>query len=282
MNYRFFLYLIFWFFVLFALDAYSREAEKPASHSHQAISSPDLPKDSVDVEEKIGQIIPLDIEFVDENNTRHLLKNIIDRPTVLALVYYYCPMACSLIQGNLANALNDVPLKLGQDFQVVSISFDPEETSRDARQAKANYTKIINTGLDQTAWRFLTGSSENIQRITSAVGFKYKKTGPHQFIHPNLVTVLAGDGQIIRYLYGTSFLPFDIGMAVSEALQGTPGVSIKKILSYCFEYDPEKNRYAFKLIRVFGFVTLILVAGFLIFLLRKGKRKAKEHHEVAV
>lgn len=274
MNHRFSLCFIFGFFFVFAVHANTIGAEKPASHSHETMPAPDVNKDIVDVEEKIGKTIPLDIEFADENNTRHQLKNIIDRPTILALVYYYCPMACSLIQGNLANALNDVPLKLGQDFQVVSISFDPEEAPQDARQAKTNYTKIITAELDQTAWRFLTGSPENIQRITSAVGFKYMKTGPHQFVHPNLVTVLAADGQIIRYLYGTTFLPFDIGMAVSEALQGTPGVSIKKILSYCFEYDPKKNRYAFKLIRVFGFVTLILVAGFLIFLLRKGKRKA--------
>jgi protein SCO1/2 len=86
--------------------------------------------------------------------------------------------------------------------------------------------------------------------------------------------VLAGDGKIIRYLYGTEFLPFDIGMAVSEALQGTPGVSIKKFLSYCFEYDPEKNSYTFKLIKVFGIVTLTFVAGFLFFLIKKDKRKA--------
>ncbi len=273
MKRRCWLFILLGIFFLLGPSANSRGAEKPVPSSHEAMKAFDANKEMVDVEEKIGETIPLDIEFVDENNTRHTLKTIIDKPTILALVYYYCPMACSLIQGSLANALNETPLKLGQDFQVVSISFDPDETAQDARQAKVNYTKIIKAKLDQTSWRFFTASPENIQRITSAVGFKYMKTGPHQFIHPNLVTVLADDGQIIRYLYGTTFLPFDIGMAVSEALQGKPGVSIKKILSYCFEYDPEKNRYAFKLIRVFGFITLILVAGFLFFLLRKGKRK---------
>ena len=274
MKLRFCLYIIFC--ILFLLNPFtnSRGEEKPDSHAHNAMSVVDSKKVTVDVEEKIGNTIPLDIELVDENQTRHKLKNILDKPTILALIYYYCPGACSLIQGNLANALNGVPAKLGQDYQVLSVSFDHEESPKDARRAKANYTKIIEAELDQTSWRFFTGSSENIQRITEAVGFKYQKLGPHQFIHPNLVTVVAGDGKIIRYLYGTEFLPFDIGMAVAEALQGTPGVSIKKFLSYCFEYDPEKNRYAFKLIQVFGIVTLTFVAGFIFFLIKKDKRKA--------
>jgi len=273
MKHRLCLYIFFWVFLLLASVANSKDAEKHPAHAHETMKAMDSNQAIVDLEEKIGEVIPLDIELVDENHTRHKLKDILDKPTVLALVYYYCPMACSLIQGNLANALNEVPSKLGQDFQVWSVSFDHEETSEDARQAKVNYTKIIKAEPDQTAWRFFTASPKNIERITEAVGFKYMKMGPHQFTHPNLVTVVAADGQIIRYLYGTEFLPFDIGMAVSEALQGTPGVSIKKILSYCFEYDPQKNRYAFKLIKVFGFVTLILVAGFLFFLLRKDKRQ---------
>ena len=274
MKHRLCLYIFFGVFLVSASVADSKDAEKHPAHTHETMKAMDSTQKTVDLEEKISEFIPSDIEFIDENHTRHKIKDILDKPTVLALVYYYCPMACSLIQGNLANALNEVPLKLGKDFQVWSVSFDNEETSEDARQAKANYTKIIKAQPNQTAWRFFTASPENIQRITEAVGFKYIKMGPHQFTHPNLITVVAADGQIIRYLYGTEFLPFDIGMAVSEALQGTPGVSIKKILSYCFEYDPQKNRYAFKLIQVFGIVTLTFVAGFIFFLIKKDKRKA--------
>ena len=295
MKHRLCLSIIFGIFFLWAFDAHSKDAARPlpsahetmqvmdvhnnkgdkpsASHIHATMKTAELNKDAVDVEEKIGENIPLDIELVDEDHNRHQLQDIIDKPTILALVYYYCPMACSVIQGNLANTLNDVPLKLGQDYQVLSVSFDAEETPDDARQAQVNYTKIIRKELPPNAWRFFTASPQNIRRITAAVGFKYIKTGPHQFIHPNLVTVVAADGKIIRYLYGTRYLPFDIGMAVSEALQGTPGVSIKKILSYCFEYDPQKNRYAFKLFQVFGVVTLIMVGGLLFFLLRKDKPK---------
>jgi len=274
MKLRFCFYTVLIILSLFNPFAYSGGEEKPHKQKHQVMPSIDSNKNIVDVKEKIGEIIPLDVEFVDENQTPQKLKNIIDKPTILALVYYYCPAACSMIQGNLANALNGVPSKLGKDYQVISISFDHEETPQDARQAKANYTKIIKGELDQASWRFFTGSLENIQRITNAVGFTYIKSGPHQFIHPNLIIVIAGDGQIIRYMYGIKYLPFDIGMAVSEALQGEPGVSIKKILSYCFEYDPEKNRYTFKLIKVFGIITLVLVAGFLFFLLKKDKQKA--------
>lgn len=254
------------------------QAPKPpeastTEHDHMAVqpsaTAPGADAAVVDVVEKLGGHLPLDIELVDADGRRRALGTVLGKPTILALIYYTCPAACSVIQGNLANTLNRVPARLGEEFQVISVSFDPEETPADAGRAKTNYTRIIKPVPEPAAWRFFTADAGAIQRLTDAVGFRYKKVGPHNFLHPNLVTVVAADGQIIRYLYGTDYLPFDVGMALSEALQGTPGVSIKKFLSYCFEYDPVKNRYAFKLFRVFGVITLAVIAGLLFFLLRK-------------
>jgi len=247
--------------------------DSETAHDHAAMEAAKAtmkPEEgTVEVIEKLGEHLPPDIEVVDSSGKRHALESLLGKPTILVLIYYYCPTACTVIQGNLASALNDVPSKLGEDYQVISISFNPEERTKQARIAKTNYTKILKPPPAPDAWRFFTADAEDIQRITEAVGFHYKQMGPHSFLHPNVITVVSGEGKIIRYLYGTDYLPFDVGMALSEALKGTPGVSIKKILSYCFEYDPSQNRYAFKLIQFSGIVTLFLVGGFIFFLVRK-------------
>lgn len=227
----------------------------------------------VGLDEKIGQTLPGDAVFYDEHGARHTLAELIDRPTILALVFYHCPVACGLIQGNLAHALQGVKEKLGADYQVLTISFDDEEVPELALETKANFMRIIGPGYPDNAWRFMTGDLENIKKTTGAVGFRFMKYGKHDFMHPNLVTVLAPGGKIIRYLYGTDYLPMEVSMALSEASRGTPGVSIKKIMSYCFAYDSKSRRYAFRFFRVFGTTMLVLVGGFLFFLLRKGKEE---------
>ena len=115
---------------------------------------------------------------------------------------------------------------------------------------------------------------ENIRSLTEAIGFKFKRTGKHLFVHPNVLVALAPDGSIIRYLYGPSFLPFDIGMALTEAAKGTPGISIRKLLTYCFDYDAESKSYIFKSFRLVAVGILILLLLFFLLVLRKGKRAA--------
>ena len=152
---------------------------------------------------------------------------------------------------------------------MISVSFDDEETFKHAQGAKANYSKILKDQDQADHWRFFTADAENIKRLTDAVGFRFMKMGTHNYVHPNLVTMVSGSGKVIRYLYGMDYLPFDIGMAVTEAYREEPGISIKKIVSYCFDYDPKNKRYAFNIVRVFGAVTLVGLALFFFFLLRK-------------
>lgn len=239
-------------------------------HIHQ-----DSPSMELGVSEKIGQTLPLDIVLIDENQKRHNLGDIITKPTILVLVYYTCPTVCPTIQANLAYTLKRTSRKLGNDYTVISVSFDKADTPRDAGYARRNFTSLLGEQSD-VDWQFYTADEANIMRLTNAVGFHFKEMSPRNFVHPNLVTVLSGQGKVIRYLYGEAYLPFDISMALAEAGRNTPGVSIKKIISYCFDYDPKNKRYAFQLFRVIGTATLATLGVVMFLLLRPHRKKVKD------
>lgn len=232
---------------------------------------PPEPADTRDVgvDEKLGQIIPADIEFFDENSIPLTLGNFINRPTLILPVFYHCPNTCSLLLSNLAKALNSVTFTPGDDYRVLAFSFDGEESPEKAKSAKKNYLGLLRKDFPASEWRFLTGTPENIDSLTRAMGFNFKKLGSHNFVHPNVLVCVAPDRKIIRYLYGPDFLPFDISMAIAEAEKGTPGISIKKIVSLCFAYDPKGQTYVFKTFRISGIIIISLLAGFIIFLVRK-------------
>lgn len=223
----------------------------------------------VRLDEKLGDTIPLDLSFTDETGAKRTLRELVDRPTILILVFYHCPSACGMIQGSVAGCIRDIPFKLGEDYRILTVSFDDEETTELACETSTNYLSAASAPVPAGAWRFMTGDLDSIQKLLGAVGFHVNKAARHDYVHPNLITVLSKDGKIIRYLYGTSYLPLDVGMALTEASRGTPGVSIKKMVSYCYSYDPKSRRYSFRLIRVFGTTTLVVLGAFLFFLLRK-------------
>ena len=251
---------------------------KPHEHQHiHPVKSSIIPAGTdqtsgVGIDEKLGQLIFLDASFKDEKGATIKLGDRIDKPTLLLPVFYHCPMTCDMMMANLAAALNKVNLKAGEDFHVMSFSFDDEDTPKIAYDSKINYTKILKAGFPENSWNFLTGNAPDIRRVTDSAGYHFKKTGPHDFIHPNALIVLANDGMIIRYLYGPSFLPFDISMALTEATRGTPSVSIKKLLTYCFDYDPKGKKYVFKTFRIMGSVIFLTLGLFYFFVLRRGKK----------
>jgi protein SCO1/2 len=232
------------------------------------------PPEEVGVDERLGEKIPLDTLFLDEEGREVRLGEAITKPTLVLPAYYSCPLTCTMMLANLAQAINKVPLELGQDYAVLAISFDEEEGPKLARKAKGNYMKILRDDLPPEEWGFLTGSSASIRSFTEGIGFRFKRTGKHLFVHPNVLVALAPDGTIIRYLYGPRFLAFDIGMALTEAEKGTPGLSIRKLLTYCFDYDVEKRGYVFRSFRFIAIGILGLLLLFFIFVLRKGPRRS--------
>jgi protein SCO1/2 len=131
---------------------------------------------------------------------------------------------------------------------------------------------MIQKPFPEDTWRFLTGDKDNIHKLTDAVGYHFKRVG-EDFEHPVSVMILASDGKITRYMYGTDFLPFDLKMAVMEASQGKIGPAISKVVRFCFSYDPKANKLVFNTLKVTGTVTLLFALSFVVFLLFKGRKQ---------
>lgn len=223
----------------------------------------------VGVDEHLGLVVPADISFRDEKGAGRTLGDYVDRPTILVLVFYHCPGICGAIQGNLAGTLKDVRRVAGKDYRILSFSFDNEETTDLAAEAFSNYTGIAGAVIPDGAWHFSTSDAGNIKRLCDAVGFRYLRNDTHNYTHPALVTVLSRERKITRYLYGTQYLPLDMELALTEAERNQPGVSIKKVVSFCYSYDPKSGRYVFGLFRVAGVTMLTVLGVFLYFLLRR-------------
>ncbi len=234
---------------------------------------PSFAAEEVGIEEKLGSSVPAELTFNDEEGRTVALKSLLGKPTVLTLVYFECPGICTPLLNNLTDTLNRLDMAPGQEFQLITISFDPKDTPTVAAKKRENYIKQLHKPCPTEAWRFLTGDQAAIDKITDAVGFRYKKTG-NDFNHPGVVMVLSPDGRMMRYLQGIQFMPFDIKMGVIEASKGRPMPTVSRVLAFCFTYDPEGRRYVFSTLKVAGVATLGIIAcfgGFLYLTTRKRK-----------
>jgi protein SCO1/2 len=233
------------------------------------------PQKKAALDEQLGKYIPLDAEFYNEQGQKVKLREIIKKPTILTLVFYECKGICTPLLTELAKNINELDLKLGQDYQIVTVSFDPEETPSLASSKKANYIKLLNNKPPDDAWQFLVGDSANIYSLTNSVGFYFFKE-EDQFVHPGTLIFISTDGKITRYLLGIEYLPFNIKMALIEAGEGRVGPTIAKLIKFCYAYDPEGKTYALNITRIAGIITLIAVGIFIIFLVAKPKKKNLE------
>lgn len=231
------------------------------------------------IAEQTGVKLPLDTEFVDENGAAVTLGGLIKKPTVLLPIYFYCPNSCSTNLANLAAAINRMKLEVGRDYQVIALSFNHEESVEDARNAKANYLKLLYEGFPAEQWRFLTGSKENIAAVLETIGYSFKALEDGTFIHPSALVTVAPDGMVIKYVYGT-FIPGDVEIALSEAAKGVPATSIKRLLNYCFNYDPDKNKSYFQGVKlaILGIFGGLVVFVFMRFIRKKDARGSNNGH----
>lgn len=226
----------------------------------------------VGVDEHPGARIPLDITFRDETGAPVRLADLITGPTIILPVYYRCSNVCSVQQARMADALQSLERKPIDEYRVISVSFDEEETPEMAARSKHGYLSAMKKPFPEAGWRFLTGDSASIRRLTDAIGFGFQRQR-HEFAHPVVSVVLAGDGMIVRYLYGVSILPKDLALALAEAKSGIAGGSIRKLMDYCFSYDPVGRTYVFNLLRVSATVVILCTGGFLAFLLLTGRKR---------
>jgi protein SCO1 len=219
----------------------------------------------IGVDEKLGEIVPGDIRVYDENGEEAYLEDLIDKPTIMALVYYRCPGICSPLMEGIAEAIDRTDLVLGVDYQVLTVSFDARETTDLAVNKKRNHLLLMKRQeLAEQHWQFFTSDSANIARLTNATGFRYKQTG-NDFIHSATLIVLSPGRKISRYLNGTYFLPFEVKMAVLEASEGRVGPTINKILQFCYSFDPAGQTYVLNITKITGiiiiFFSFVLLLG---------------------
>ncbi len=226
------------------------------------------------LDEKTGQVVPGDIVFFDETGKRINLADKFDKPVIVAPVYLGCMHECPMLLAGLARVLGKIDLlKPGVDYRVISLSFDENDTPEVALDKKRNYLQAVGRPFPEEAWNFLTGNERAIRRFTDAIGFRFQRDSEHDFSHPITLVVLAPGGKIVRYIDGTSFLPFDVTMALTEAAQGKVTSPARKALLYCFSYDPLKKSYVFNILKVTGTVMIVFVGGFLVYLIKPGKKR---------
>lgn len=231
----------------------------------------------VDIAEQLGTYVPLDATFRDDSGKEVTLREVMrsDRPTMLHLGYFRCPMLCTLVLNEAFRTLRNVDWTPGSDFQLVSISVNPGETAELAKAKKIGYLAEYNrTGVDSGV-RFLTGPQDSIDAICDATGFRYRKQPDGEYSHPATLIMIAPDGRIVRYLYGVKFEPATVRMALLEASEGTIGTPLDRFILWCHQFDPSSKGYvlfAFRLVQVAGLCTIVLLATGILWMLRRESR----------
>ncbi len=192
-----------------------------------------------------GSRLPLGAGLVDEQGKAAPLGQFFDgKPVVLALAYFRCRTLCGTVLGNLAEALNGVPLDAGRDFQVIVISIDPRDTSGDALTAKAKDLARYRHAGGNGGWHFLRGSENAVRNIAEIVGFPYRfDPAIDQYAHPAGVTLVTADGTISRYVLGIDYRPIDFRLGLIAAGSGQVSSVISHFLLLCYGYDPQQGRY---------------------------------------
>jgi protein SCO1 len=232
------------------------------------------PLKNVDVEQLLGAQVPLDAPFKNERGQEVRISDLLnDKPTILTLVYYECPMLCTQVLNGLVTSLRPIPFTPGQEFNIITISFDPGETAALALAKKEAYLKQYGRDHAEEGWHFLTGNQESITKLTSAVGFKYSYDQKiDQYAHASVIMVLTPEGTISRYFYGIEYPSRDLRWALVDASKNKIGTIADRVLLYCFHYDATLGKYsahAVNLIRLGGVITVLVLGGFILKMRRK-------------
>jgi protein SCO1 len=243
------------FLILFIFGIYSISSQ-----------ADDIPPE-LGIFEQLESYLPENLTFTDENYNTVNLVDLIDKPTVIALVYFNCPGICSPLLEGVADVITKAKMDFGTEYQVFTISFDHTEKPRLAKEKKTNYAKLVKNRDVENGWKWFTGDSANIALLLNSLGYKVKKTGV-DYIHPGALIVVSPKAKITRYLHGVYFLPFDLKMAVIEASEERSGPTINKVLKYCFSYDPDGKKYVLNVTKISGsfiiFLAILLFGGLMV------------------
>lgn len=254
------------------------------------IAAPGVPSQSmprplleIGFDQKIGEQLPLDATFRDEQGQTVTLGSLYGkRPVVLGFVYYECPMLCTQVLNAITATVSTLSFNAGQDFDLVLVSFDPRETPAQAAAKKAEYVARYKRPGTEGGWHFLTGDEPQIKRVTNAAGYRYTwDEETQQFAHPTGVIVTTPDGRNARYLFGIEYGPRDLKFALVEASEGRVGSVVDNLLLYCYHYDPMTGRYGvyiMRALRIAGVATVLLIGTFIVVMVRRERSQQTPAH----
>ena len=232
------------------------------------------PLREIGFDQNIDQRVPLATVFRDESGATVRLGDYFGKkPVVLVFAYFDCPMLCTQVINGLSSALGVMSLSPGKDFEIVTVSFNPRDTPASATAKKAGYLERYRRPGAAEGWHFLTGDQANIDRLTTAAGFRYVwDEETKQFAHPSGVIVLTPDGRLSKYLFGIEYGPRDLRLAIVEASDGRIGTPVDSLLLYCYHYDPMTGRYGLAImraIRIAGAATVLAIGAFIVVMVRR-------------
>ena len=235
---------------------------------------PELLKD-VGVDQKLNASVPLDLMFRDEHGKAVVLGQYFGgKPVILTLVYYNCPMLCTQVLNGLDRSLEQIPMTIGKDFNVVTVSIDPTEQPSLAEAKQAVYTGMYRRAGALEGWHFLTGKESQIQQLAASVGFRYAyDADSKQYAHASAIMLLTPEGKISRYFYGVTYPERDMRLGLVEASEGKIGSPVDQVLLFCYHYDPHTGKYGLLVSRVLqlGGLATVLVGGIFLILLFRGE-----------
>jgi protein SCO1/2 len=255
-----------------------------SSDDSTSVFNASSPVKGAEITEKLGDYIPLDdLQLISENGQLQPLRSFIlpDKPIILNLGYFDCPKLCGLVTNGLLKGMQQTQWTPGVDYQVLTISLNPNEQYPLAAEKKANYLKKFDRKEAENGWRFLTGDQTNLSRLSELTGFGFVwDERQQQFVHAAAIVVLSPDGRITRYLYGIEYPELQLRSALYEAADGKVGSTLDKVILYCFEFDPNLNSYvpeAINIMKLGGLVTMLGLGIFLslFWLHEKRSKRAK-------
>jgi protein SCO1/2 len=260
--------------------------DKPGGTASQ-VNPPEF-KD-IGIDQRLNQQVPLNLQFKDETGKTVRLGDYFEsgRPVILNLVYYTCPMLCGEELAGEASALGMMKFTPGNQYEVVSVSINPNETPADAAAKKKMYVDRVNEHLnpkmDGAGWHFLTGQQSEIKQLAEAVGFHYRyDPQTKQFVHATGLTIVTPAGKIAQYYYGVEFAPRDLRLGLIEATHEKIGNVVDEVLLYCSHYDPKTGRYGAviaNIMRLAGAATMLILGGMIFVMFRQDPHSGKNSQD---
>jgi len=251
----------------------ARGQEEPLPTMQNPTGSPDVIK-QIGIDQKLDAQVPLDLTFRDERGASVSLRQFFGRrPVILTLVYYQCPMLCTFVLNGVLNSTKALSFDMGKDYEVVTVSIDPNESPKLAEAKHTMYAGLYGRPGAVSGWHFLTGEEAAIRQLAAAVGFRYVYDKPsEQYAHASGMMVLTPEGRVSRYFYGITYLPRDVRFALMDASGGKIGTPVDQILLACFHYDPMTGKYGLvisRVVRVAGIATVLVLGGMVLVLRRR-------------